>query len=95
MNEPARANVRERAYRYHLKGLTFAEIGKLLDLSPRTVEKYSQQDGWKARTSSTTPVERASEMRKQGHSYAEIGRTLGVSRSTVSNYLSKAKKAAV
>jgi transposase len=78
---------RARAYGYYLKGLTCKEIGKLLDLSPRTVERYSQTDKWQQRANPQTVADRARTLHQKGFSYAAIARTLAVSKSTVYNYL--------
>jgi DNA-binding CsgD family transcriptional regulator len=79
--------VRERALGYYLKGLTFSEIGKLLDLSPRTIERYSQLDEWKAKVNPVTLQQRAKELKERGFSCAAIAQMIGVSKSTVFNYL--------
>lgn len=38
---------KESAFRYYLMGLNSKDIGKLLDLSYRTVQGYMSSDGWK------------------------------------------------
>jgi DNA-binding NarL/FixJ family response regulator len=78
---------REMAFKYHLKGLTFSEIGKLLDLSARTIERYSQDDRWKEKANCDTRVERVRQLRAKGLSHTEIAAKMGISRSTVYNYL--------
>ena len=78
---------RARAYGYYLKGLTCREIGKLLDLSPRTVERYSLVDRWRERANPQPLADRAKALQKQGFSYAQIAQTLGVGKSTVYSYL--------
>ncbi|MCF2495773.1 terminase gpP N-terminus-related DNA-binding protein [Dyadobacter chenhuakuii] len=83
--------IKERAFNYHVKGLTFSEIGKLLDLSPRTVERYSQVDEWKARANQVVLPQRAKELRGRGFSCTTIAQMIGVSKSTVSNYLRRAE----
>lgn len=85
---------RIRAYRYYLKGLTCIEIGKLLDLSPRTVERYSQLDKWRQRANPQPMADRARLLHQQGMSYAAIARTLAVSKSTVYNYVKEETKPA-
>ncbi|MFA6072340.1 MAG: hypothetical protein WC810_27575, partial [Janthinobacterium sp.] len=72
---------------YHVKGLTFSEIAKLLDLSPRTVERYSQVDEWKAKANPVALPQRAKELRERGFSFATIAQMIGVSKSTIFNYL--------
>lgn len=91
-NSTNSTDIRERAYRYHLKGLTCLEIGKLLDLSPRTIERYSQTDKWKERANPQPLAARAKTLYKQGLSYAKIAKTLRVGKSTVYNYLRTSKK---
>ncbi len=86
------ASIRERAYQYHVKGLTCAEIAKLLDLSPRTVERYSLAEKWRERANPQPLAERAKALQKQGFSYAQIARTLAVGKSTVYGYLRSAKQ---
>jgi transposase len=83
---------RARAYRYYLKGLTCTEIGKLLDLSPRTVERYSQVDKWHKRANPQPIADRAKQLHRQGMSYARIAKTLAVSKGTVYNYLKAGTK---
>lgn len=75
------------AYQYHLKGLNFAEIGKLIDISPRTVERYSQQDHWKAKANPKALSMRILELSKQGFKASTIARTIGMSRGTVYYHL--------
>jgi uncharacterized protein YjcR len=79
--------IKEQAFKYYLKGLTFAEIGKLLDISPRTIERYSQDDKWKEKASDSTRLNRVQELYQKGFSYLEIAGKVGISRSTVYNYL--------
>ncbi|MCF2520945.1 terminase gpP N-terminus-related DNA-binding protein [Dyadobacter sp. CY351] len=79
--------IKERAFNYHVKGLTFSEIAKLLDLSPRTVERYSQVDEWKAKANPAALPQRAKELQGRGFSCARIAQMIGVSKSTVFNYL--------
>jgi len=81
---------RARAYRYYLHGLTCKEIGKLIDLSPRTVERYSQLDKWREKAKPQPLVERARLLHQQGVSYAGIAKALQISKATVFNYV-KAK----
>ncbi|MEZ0541246.1 helix-turn-helix domain-containing protein [Fibrella arboris] len=78
---------RARAYRYYLHGLTCKEIGKLLDLSPRTIERYSQLDRWREKANPQPLADRARILHQQGVSYAGIAKALQISKATVYNYL--------
>jgi predicted transcriptional regulator len=78
---------KERAFRYYAMGLTFAEIGKLLDLSPRTIEKYCQENEWRSKANPVSLPQRAKDLRERGFSCAVIAQMIGVSKSTVFNYL--------
>ena len=78
---------RARAYRYYLHGLTCKEIGKLLDLSPRTVERYSQLDQWREQANPQPLADRALALHQQGVSYTGISKALQISKATVYNYL--------
>ena len=88
------ANDRARAYRYYLHGLTCKEIGKLLDLSPRTVERYSQLDKWHQQANPQPMADRARLLHQQGVSYAGIAKALQVSKATVFNYVKAGTKPA-
>ena len=77
--------VRARAYRYFIKGLTVAEIGKLLDLSPRTVEGYSQADRWRE---NDQPIRaRIVRLHEAGFKASEVAERVGLSKRTVERYL--------
>lgn len=79
--------VREKAFVYYAKGLTFSEVGKLLDLSPRTIERYSQDEEWKTKINPVSLPQRTKDLRERGFSCSQIAQMLGVSKSTVFNYL--------
>lgn len=78
-----------QAFRFHVMGLTCREIGKLLDLSARTVERYSQRNRWKESVSGKAVEQQAHEMHENGKSYAKIAQILNVSKGTVFNYLKR------
>jgi DNA-binding CsgD family transcriptional regulator len=77
----------ERAYQYYLKGLNAAEIGKLLDISPRTIQRYARNNKFKELAMPETLQNHAKELFRQGHSYRQIASTLRKSRTTVYYYL--------
>lgn len=76
---------------YYLKGLNYKEIGKLLDLSPRTVQRYAKAVECRKITEPKSLQRRALEMHANGWSYPEIGKRLKVSKTTVYIWHKKAK----
>jgi len=78
---------------YYTKGLTYSEIGKLLDISPRTVQRYVTNCGVKKELSGAkTLQQRAFDLSAKGFSYTEIAQKLRVTKTTVYNW-HKRKKA--
>jgi DNA-binding CsgD family transcriptional regulator len=84
----------DKAYQYYLKGLNGVEIGKLLDISPRTIQRYIKDHKFKELAVPKTLQRRATELYQQGHSYREIAITLRKSRTTVYYYLKKMRDSA-
>lgn len=80
-------NNQQKALRYFTMGLTSKEIGKLLDLSQRTIEGYITRGEWKKPIDNTPLAERAILLVSQGNSYFKTAKMLGISKSTVYNYL--------
>lgn len=80
-----------QAYQYYLKGLNAKETGKLLDISPRTVQRYAKAHGFKKRASPGTLQQRASQLQALGYSYNAIAGILCRSRTTIYNYLKRAQ----
>jgi DNA-binding NarL/FixJ family response regulator len=76
-------NIKSEVVRYYLKGLTAKEIGKLLDLSPRTVQRYQRDERCKEMEQPKNREMKAIEMHSNGWSYAEIARKMRVSKTTV------------
>lgn len=81
-----------RAYRYYLKGLTAKETAKLIDVSPRTVQRWISEYGFKGKAHPDTLQQRAARLQKEGFSYREIAATIQKSRTTVYNYLKEAQR---
>ncbi len=73
----------ERISRYYLMGLNGKEIGKLLDISPRTVQRYISESGTRETTEPKTIQQKAFELSAKGFSYAEIAKRLQISKTTV------------
>lgn len=84
-----RTTTQAEAYRYYVMGLNCQEIGKLLDLSVRTIERYMQIGGWKEATNGKTIEAKAYELHESGKTYAEVAKVLQVSKGTVFNYLKR------
>ncbi|AYQ34944.1 sigma factor-like helix-turn-helix DNA-binding protein [Runella sp. SP2] len=81
----------ERAFRYYVMGLNCQEIGKLLDLSTRTIERYMQLGEWKEQTTGKNVEAKAYDLHEGGKTYAEIAQMLQVSKGTVFNYMKRYK----
>ncbi|WP_221198105.1 helix-turn-helix domain-containing protein [Chitinophaga barathri] len=80
-----------KAYDYYLKGLTAKETAKLLDISPRTVQRYIKAYGFEERAVPATIRQRVIQLHAQGFSLREIADIIQKSRTTVYKYL-KAEK---
>jgi DNA-directed RNA polymerase specialized sigma24 family protein len=79
--------ITEKVRSYYAKGLTYAEIGKLLDLSSRTVQRYVTSSGVKKELATPkTLQQKAFELSEKGFSYAEIADKLRVTKTTVYNW---------
>jgi DNA-binding CsgD family transcriptional regulator len=83
------ATTQAEAYRYYVMGLNCQEIGKLLDLSVRTIERYMQTGGWKEATNGKGIEAKAYELHESGKTYAEVAKVLQISKGTVFNYLKR------
>lgn len=81
----------EKVTGYYLKGLNYKEIGKLLDISPRTVQRYVKECGCKKLDEPKTIQQKAIEMHQRGWSYSEVARKLKVSKTSVYLWHKKAK----
>lgn len=84
---------RSNARRYYFMGLTIPEIGKLIEASPRTVEKWQIAEKWNDYRKLPPIKERALQMQKKGYSYSQIAEALSISRVTVYRWLKQAKQA--
>ena len=79
----------KRGFKYYCMGLNSKEIGKLLDLSHRTIQGYMRQGNWKAKRKPKGITKRIKELHNIGFSYTGIAKQLNISRSTVYNHLRK------
>jgi transposase len=80
-----------KAYTYYLKGLNAAEIGLLLNVSARTIQRYTKEHRFKDFANPLTLEQKADELRKRGLTYKQIGKAIGKGRTTVYYYLRKCK----
>ncbi len=80
---------------YFEKGLNATEIAKLLDLSPRTCQRYIKAAGiGKEAARPQTIREKAAELVAAGFSYAETAARLKISKASVYNWQRAARLAA-
>jgi len=87
-----KAKTLEKVWAYYLRGLNGKEIGKLLDISPRTVQRYISGSGCRETLEPKTIHQKAFELSAQGHSYAEIAKKLRISKTTVYLWHKKRKQ---
>jgi len=86
--------ITERVRNYYAKGLTYSEIGKLLELSSRTVQRYITASGVKNELAEPKTLQKkAFELSAKGFSYTEIAKKLRVTKTTVYNWHRKQKQA--
>ena len=92
--DTTKENIRKEILRYHAKGLTSREIGKLTDLSTRTVQRCLREAKASTPTQLSAMEQKAIDLHRQGWSYAEIARKLKICKTTVYNWHKKAKASA-
>jgi DNA-binding CsgD family transcriptional regulator len=80
-----------KAYKYFCMGLNSKEIGKLLDLSFRTVQNYMSNDDWHKKQKPANLKFEALKLYEFGKSYNEIAEILNVSRTSVYLYLKETR----
>lgn len=83
-----------RITRYFNMGLSSAEIGKLLDLTPRTVQRYLKKYDIRNEQKALPLEEKAYQLVQQGKSYSQVGAIMRVSKTTVYKWMRKRKQAA-
>jgi len=82
----------EKVRAYYLRGLNGKEIGKLLDISPRTVQRYISESGCREISEPKTIQQKAFELSANGFSYAEVAKKLRISKTTVYLWHKKRKQ---
>jgi len=87
----------EQIRRYCAIGLTYEEIGKLLDIGRRTVQRYVSDNGInelsKTKAAPKTPQQKAFDLLENGYSYSEVAKRLGVTKQTIYNWNRQRKEA--
>jgi DNA-binding CsgD family transcriptional regulator len=77
----------EKIKKYFAMGLTYVEIGKLLDVSSRTIQRYITANEVKKEIIEPKALQKkAFELSAQGCSYAKIAAKLQVTKATVYNW---------
>ncbi len=82
---------KQKAYKYYLKGLNSKEIGKLLDISFRTVQNYMTKGKWKAKRQPTNIKYETLRLYESGLTYPQIATELNISRASVYLYLKETR----
>jgi transposase len=88
----AKSTIIDKVKDYYLKGLNYNEIGTLLNLSTRTVQRYVKESECKAVYEPKTLEQQAMTMHSQGWSYAEIAKKLKKSKTTIYLWHKKARR---
>jgi DNA-directed RNA polymerase specialized sigma24 family protein len=86
-----KTTIQQKALRYYLLGLNSKEIGKLLDLSPRTVQRYMSEGKFKSQRQVKNLSAKAFEMLNKGYTYKEIAKAVGKSKTMVYYYIKEAR----
>lgn len=82
-----KATKENKVYKYFLVGLTAKEIGKLTDLSERTVQRIIKAGNFKESIEPQPIASKACDLRKKGLTYVQIAKALKCSKTSVYNYL--------
>ncbi|GHT02008.1 hypothetical protein AGMMS49525_04530 [Bacteroidia bacterium] len=84
----------EKVKQYFAMGLTYYEIGKLLDVSSRTIQRYVAAHELKKECPAPKALQqKAFELSAKGFSYREIAERLQVTKTTVYTWHRKQKQA--
>ena len=84
--------IAEKVKNYYLKGLNYNEIGKLLDINARTVQRYVKEGEYKKLKKPQSVQQQAIELYRQGLSYAAIAKKLKISKTTAYLWNKKARE---
>lgn len=76
-------DIKEIAFKYFCKGLNSKEIGKLLDISYRTIQSWMLANKWKLKIKATSIDEKILQLKKKGYSYSQISKLLLISKTTI------------
>ena len=80
-------NIKEKAFLYYAKGLTVKEVGKLLDVSYRTIQNWQVDEKWTDKLSPDNIKLKCVMFKEKGLTYKEISHLLKISTSTIQRYI--------
>lgn len=84
-------DLKAKAKKYYLMGLSLNEVSKLVSAPVRTIEKWQIAEKWKSLRENKTIHFTALELFNSGKTYKEIATLLQVSTATIWRYLKQAK----
>lgn len=90
-NEGKTNQLVRKASKYFLRGFTAKEIGKLMDINPRTVQRWATVYEFAQSGNVETLETRIMALHQQGNSYTQIAKKCKVCKTTVYNYMKKQK----
>ena len=79
----AKAMINKKVAYYYARGLNYKEIGKLLDVSSRTVQRCVKESNLSNQQEHKTIQQEAFELSAKGFSYTQIAKRLKVSRTSI------------
>jgi DNA-binding NarL/FixJ family response regulator len=77
--------------KYYARGFTAKEIGKQMDINPRTVQRYIKDYNIAQKASPLPLATQISQLHTKGHSYTQIAKMCNVCKATVYNHVRKLK----
>ena len=81
----------QKAFKYYKMGLNSKEIGKLLDISYKTVQYYASKFQWKKKKQISKMKIEILHAYELGTSYKDLAKDYNGSRATIYNYLKEAR----
>jgi DNA-binding NarL/FixJ family response regulator len=77
--------------KYYARGFTAKEIGKQMDINPRTVQRYIKVYNIAQKANPLPLATQISQLHTKGHSYTQIAKMCNVCKATVYNHVKKLK----